>query len=719
MMGRDNRILVVFENRAGEEVLAKRSLSGILLGMFAILGLVFIFLVISNFAEAGDYGVAIQYNTPSNGIANVTPVTDYVYTLDIINTGTSNPGEDINFTVELDAASVAAGWTVTPSGTTIIPNVQMGPANKTTETVTVRAPSDAKFQDTAIINVTVDVIGHTWDVGGLDSLQLRANVLQVFDVKMTTIADTKTGDPGEDISFELKISNRGNGDDTFAFSAEGTELGEWSVPDVTLVQDEFIFVYYNVSINPNHDTSDILITLNVSSLEDISGLTYDILDITIHVNPRYEVRLGVQGPIQKEVAGGQSVIFNLTIQNRGTANDTYDIEPKGTTGFWATPETLTVTLAPDELIIVEIRVSPPEGIPVGIHNITINVTSQIDASATDEYTFYADVLPSYDVYLYLFPQVFEGYPGDTIYIDIGIKNYGNADDKFSINISGLPPGWDWSPPGVYGPIPPGVTRVYTIWIHIPPGTSSGFYEFYITARSEGDQLKEMTIQGWVYVYQIYGVQLPSSVAGKNVDVGDVVIYIIDVKNTGTGDDDIEIRLTGDVEFWTWLYYSPTENGTTIHISPPAGGTFSVYLYVAPPLDYWDTGNETIELTIEAESLDDPDIYPASDTVIVTSTVNPVYGVNIIEGSIYTTGDPGELKQFTFFIENTGTTTDGYNIIVESISTETGGDSSIWITAISFNPTSISNLNSGTISSPITMNVDIPFPSDLSLIPPGY
>ncbi|UCG69710.1 MAG: hypothetical protein JSV09_01415, partial [Thermoplasmata archaeon] len=72
--------------------------------------------------------------------------------------------------------------------------------------------------------------------------------------------------------------------------------------------------------------------------------------------------------------------------------------------------------------------------------------------------------------------------------------------------------------------------------------------------------------------------------------------------------------------------------------------------------------------------------------------------------------------FLFEVENTGTDTDDYNIRVDSISTETGGDTSLWITAISFNPTIISNLAPGQIIM-ITMYVDIPFPSDLSLIPP--
>ena len=143
----ENEKCGVPEARIGQKFFARGVLSHVLVGIFVVLGIMIILLVISNFAQAGDYGVAIEHNTPANGIADVMPGIDQGYTVDVQNTGDLNPGEDINFTVELDAASVAAGWTVTPTGTTIIPNVQMGEGNKVTELVWIRAPSDAKFED--------------------------------------------------------------------------------------------------------------------------------------------------------------------------------------------------------------------------------------------------------------------------------------------------------------------------------------------------------------------------------------------------------------------------------------------------------------------------------------------------------------------------------------------------------------------------------------------
>jgi hypothetical protein len=125
MIGREVDIFDL-DSRDSEKSLARMFFPRIFIGFLVLIGIVIALLVISNQVQAGDYGVKVQYGTPANGIGNVTSAVDFEYTVDIINNGTSNPGEDINFTVELDPISVAAGWTVTPSGTTIIPNLLMG-----------------------------------------------------------------------------------------------------------------------------------------------------------------------------------------------------------------------------------------------------------------------------------------------------------------------------------------------------------------------------------------------------------------------------------------------------------------------------------------------------------------------------------------------------------------------------------------------------------------
>jgi uncharacterized membrane protein len=626
--------------------------------------------------------------------------------------------------VELDALSIAAGWTVTPSGTTLVPGVEMGAANKSTETVIVRAPVDALFEDTAIINVSVEVVGHEGEVGAQDSLQLRANVLQVFDVRITTTQDTKTADPGETISFSIRARNRGNGDDMLVFSATGPELGAWSEPDVTLVPDEFVYVYYNVSVNPGHDASDILITLNATSLADSSGLTYDVLPITIHVNPRYEVQLGHLGGDRKDGWPSQTTQFNLTVKNMGTAMDAFDIEVISPSGFQVTLSHFSVLVESiivdpvnsTQMVIVYVYTKGNPPVSAGEYFINITATSQNDSMASDIFSFIIDVQPVYGVSYYSPFSSFGGYPGDTISIEIQIYNDGNWLDYFNIIVD-LPPGWSWAyaPPGNISPEPQEF-QIVTIEIYIPVNAASDIYKVNITIKSQNDLTKYDTKSYNIEVYNIYSVNLPSSISGKTVDVGDTAAYSINVQNNGNGPDYIELSLTGDLEIWTWLYYNATQNGTVIYVSPPVGGSLDVWLYVNPPLDYWDMGDGTVDLTVNAESLNDPAINPAFDNVSVTTTVNHVYGADILSGGL-TSGEPGELVSFLVNVKNTGTATDSYNFNVVSVQGPAGADTSLWFPEIYFNPSSITNLGVD-ITTVSTMYVDIPFPNDLYLVPPG-
>jgi uncharacterized membrane protein len=729
MIGRDNEKLVISENRTGEVFLAKNLLTRILLGILIVLGIVIIFLVISNHAQAGDYGVAVQHNTPSNGIANVTPGIDEIYTIDIINTGTLNSGEDLNFTVELDAMSVAAGWTVTPTGTTIIPNLQMGIANKSTEPVTVRAPIDAKFQDTAIVNISVDVIGHKGEVGCQDSLQLRAHVLRVYGVLISPTQSTKTTDPGESVTYNFTIKNEGNAEDTFTLSHSGLELGVWEFSSVTLQPKESKNVNYTVDVDPQHDTTDILITLNASSDGDVTGQTYKTASITIHVNPRYGVKLNAQQN-QKDVRGGENVTFSLAITNKGTAVDTYDLDARGLYAFWTSinpsdPTNTTVVVNPGQTVYIDILVSPPEGIAMDLYDIIINVTSQNDGSATGEYTFYANVVASYGFFIWPSSPIIMIEPGGTIHIELWIENEGNADDSYDIIISGLPSGWSYN----IGPWPPipiikGDSDIIDVWIFTAPGTPVGGYLINITVISINEPTLELTTKLTVNVKQVFGVNISATTTQKSVDVGSYVIYDVEIKNTGNGQDLIELSLNGTYASWALLYYNQTEQGNIIHISPPPGGSLSVKLNVSIPsrIDWENAGSPaSFNITIEAKSLFDPNAIPASDTKQFKTTVNSIYEVSLSVTSSSRSGIPGDTVTFSITVYNDGTISDSYNVEIEEFYTYLQNVTiGIWNDE---NPSPFSPLPPiGPItdggSQVVTMDITIPSPVDLSEVPPG-
>ncbi len=676
----------------------------------------------------------VQENTSQTSqdsfIARVSPIWDAELTphADVFS---REPGDTINVRLQLLNTGTATDTLtledITPApydtwGQVALPaQVTLEAGNSTNMDYTITIDPDVTMAESPItlyLAVTSQGAG-----GTVETQQITIYINQTFGVLVTTTQNTKTGDPGEEVSFTIRIRNVGNDIDTFILDAFGPELGAWSVPDVTLAPDEFIFVYYNLTINPDHDTSDILITLNASSweAESIGQVVFDTLEITIHVNPRYAVELGQLGGDRKDGSSGQVVYFDLRVTNEGTALDNFEIHVDTPSGFSVTLSDPTIeieSVVVDPLnstktvnISVQLRSDPL--ISIGEYYLNITATSLNDENATDTFTFIIDVYGEYDFDLYVPPGVGTD-PGVTITILIQLTNEGNIEDTIRISISDLPPGWSHDPiPDV--PLDGSVT--VPIYIHIPLNTPSDFYNFTITARSLGDPSKEDSASTGVEVNQVYDVLLPTSISNKNVDPGSYVTYAIEVNNKGNGDDIIELRLTGEVEPWTWLYYNAIENGTVIHLSLPAGGTATVFLYVAPPSNYWDTGDGTVALIIEAESLDDPDINPASDSVSVTTYVNDVYEFGV-SGSGSRSGIPGETVTFLLTIDNGGTSSDSFNLRMLEIRTDTGGTISYW-EDVNINPFSVNPVFIGQGAQQIVdVDIEIPYPLNLYEVPKG-
>ncbi|UCF07387.1 MAG: hypothetical protein JSW28_06955, partial [Thermoplasmata archaeon] len=528
-------------------VLRDKALYSMISGALILIGLAIVLLLVSNHAEAGDFGVNIQYNIPSSGIANVTPGVDYQYTVNITNTGTNSTGEDINLTVELDAASVAAGWTVTPSGTILVSG--MGPGNTTGENVTVRAPSGARFEDTAIVNVSVEVIGHEGEVGSKDSLQLRANVLQTFDVLVTTPQDTKTADPGENVSFEIKVTNKGNGNDTFVFSDVGDELGIWSVPDVTLAPDEYAFIYYNVSVASGHNTSDITVALNITSNGDVSGLTFGTLGIIIHVNPIYGLHADITPSLLQNVDIGSNVTFNFTVHNLGTTAQHYTVTtmsydsanlaaPVYNSSIMPFPSSPTTNDVP-----LEMTVQPTADALNDSYVIWVRIVVQQDTAVQYHVNLTVNVLPRYGVEI----SAQNNETNVTIPINtygnytLIIKNTGNSEDTF--HLGAIEP---YSMLVSFDPVavalPSGQSafvtcRVYTdqTIVEINNLYQSGIPStIRVTSENDTNEFAAVTLDTDITVTHAHLLRSPDS--EKDAEPGDTADFLLYIDNTGTTGD---------------------------------------------------------------------------------------------------------------------------------------------------------------------------------------
>ncbi len=650
------------------------NLSHVMFGILMIFGIIILFLMISNNAEAGDYGVEVNFQVPPTGIGNVTPGVDYLFSVNVTNTGASNPGEDINFTVQLDNASLAAGWTVTPSGTTIIPNLQMGVENSTSEIIIVRAPSDALYQDSATINVSVDVIGHKTDVGGQDSLQLRANVIQVYDVLMTTTQDNMTVDPGSTASFFVKVTNKGNGVDTFSFSDIGPIPGSWSEADVTLGPKEFAYIYYNISIPSGQLPGDSINELTVASVGSPS--TTDTLTVTAHVNVVYDVRIN-GSPSSGEIVPGTHENFSIFVENLGTGDDTIKFNVKGIRKDWAKifygpteQYQIFIPAGGNATMTLRIEVPSDELIDTGII-FTVNASSMGSGQTIhDTFDFLIDVGQYYDGHIISIDPSKIVDPGQMVVFQLQICNDGNGEDSFIISVENAKVTWGYIFEGqdtiIVGPIPPGTCEIINMEITPSEDELQGSFPVLIRMQSVGDPSVQRNYTITVAVDQIYGVELqPSGPTTQDIQLeGGSVQFNIKVYNMGNGPDTLGLSINSDQDYWVEL--------SDLDVSPDPHDfiTITVWLNISSRTEWESKGSpDPIFLTIEVETPGDPTPTEGEgtwDNLTLSVNIIPVYGLTAdVTPSLIQNVDIGYSVFFDFTIHDTGTTAQRYRADIMS------------------------------------------------------
>jgi uncharacterized membrane protein len=655
----------------------------------------------------------------SHNIFDKEPGDTFSVTLQLTNKGTAVD----TFTVEDISPAPYDTWGVVelPSTVTLNPAGEAGNSTMITYTISVH-PDVTRGEAPIKLILAVRSTGASDDI--IETRNITININQTYGVKVFTVRNTDTGDPGEKIVFDIEIKNEGNDVDDIILSHSGTELGEWNLSLIQLQPGESGFANYTVEIDPLHDINDILITLNASSSGDTD--IYQTLPITVHVNPYYEIKLIANGPNTKVIKGGENDTFSLGIINRGTDVDTYDLDAIGPQLSWAVinpsdPTNTTVTVAAGQTIYVPIQISVPEGKDVQLYDITINVSSQNDKSLISQFTFFADVEATYDVFIYPGNPHDKVKAGDTALYTIFVENKGNDDDQYNFYETGLPAGWEITITPSSLNVPAGTTDSVDVTVTTSSGSASGLYEFDITATSINDATKESSTALITEVEQRYNIIISSSTSTQSVDVDDSVIYSVEIENDGNGEDVFEVKISGTYSHWATLYFNASENGEIIHISPPPGGSLSVQLNVTIPVrSEWETNSPTsITITVEAESIKDPD-SPPSKTKDFFTNINNIYEVTLSATTDSRAGVPTADVSFNLDVTNDGTVVDTFNIEIEQFYTLIPDISiGVWDDE---NPSPFSSSQVGPISpgvtQGVTMDITIPSPVDLSEVPTG-
>ena len=276
------------------------------------------------------------------------------------------------------------------------------------------------------------------------------------------------------------------------------------------------------------------------------------------------------------------------------------------------------------------------------------------------------------------------YGGDTVYFENTLKNTGNAPDRFTLSLEGVPDGWvcqlvaaDGTTPisGPVGPIDPTNTFNYVVKCLIPADeVTASNTEITVTATSENDPAVSNPVKDVVPPVQPgYGVDIAQhGNAGDgndsndnptipSVDPGTTVLIPFDVYNTGHNSDTYDLSAELSPNGFPSTIYPDANCDGEMDDPTPAPVTNTGLLSTDPPNDHkcfilsvevpagQAPGSENV--TITATSNANPSV---TDYITTTITVNPVVSLDFTPDRSGTVTSPGTIV-YTHTLTNNGNT----------------------------------------------------------------
>lgn len=292
-----------------------------------------------------------------------------VYTHTLTNTGTTTTA----FLVE--SSDSLPGWSSTVTGS---PTALLEPGQQATITVQVTAPPTAQRGDRNTTTLRVRAVGE-----GTPVLDQETNISQVGPARGVIIEPDRSGDgpPNSLVAFTHTVRNIGV--EQSAFQLTVAEANGWPAtvaPDlVNLGPGQEIEVTVRIFIPAGKRAGDPGFARVRAELVGDPRIADDaVINLTVRRTAGVEL---TAAQVRAVRANGQPQrLSSLTVINRGSAADTFDLAPLDLPSGWRltlTPSTVTVDR--DGTFRVAVEVTPPEGLAPGtVITFFVEVRSRFD-----------------------------------------------------------------------------------------------------------------------------------------------------------------------------------------------------------------------------------------------------------------------------------------------------------------------------------------------------
>ena len=543
-----------------------------------------------------------------------------------------------------------------------------------TTTLRVTPPKDTEAKNGYILIVRAT----SEDGETTSSRNIFVNVQQIFEVSVQVSGDSsKKGDPGDELSYQILVKNKGNGDDTVALTIEG-EKANWGsiVDEVELTSGESTTVNLTVNIDDDAIVGDNDIIVRGAS-EDNPGVN-DTGTVKVSVNKQFKVDVVVSS---MNGDPGSTITYAVRVQNEGTGDDTFSVSIDDYPEGWSVdPVSFQVEDIPaggEEIINLSVSIRSGEDNKA----FTINLTASSDEARKENPPKYVNKTVNIITIVNQEYWIVVSGPSDSVTatvgtpvsIDIKVTNKGTGDDVVTMTTE-APDGWtsvNFDDPYVSVSEDEDKTdeedsyETVSLTVTVPENTEKGDWALTVFGVSDcdacatGDKSQSNTTLT-IKVELDRGLEISADVIEISKLPGDVANFTIDIKNTGDGADTIIVSIQGDDLDWASL------NRTQVPLNKEQTG--SVTVSVALPV--YDLNNLTNQertalqgnnyaITIKGKSAGD--LTGTTATVDLTTAIGQIYGVKLeVIGDSSITAYPSteideeeRTEKFTFKLINTG------------------------------------------------------------------
>ena len=624
--------------------------------------------------------ISSDYNSSVNSTytSRTTVLQNFEPKLSIVgeDTMSARPEEQVNFTIKIandgngeDDISLAliggnSSWGQLGGSSFILES-----GTNDTTTLRVTPPKDTEAKNGYILIVrAISEDGET-----TNSKNIYINVQQIYEVSVQVSGDSsKKGDPGDELSYQILVKNKGNGDDTFTLSLEGEKAAWGSVLDeVELTSGESITVNLTVNIDDDATVGDNDIIVRGSSEDNPS--VNDTGTVKVTVNKQFKVDV-----IVSSMSGdpGSTITYNVRIQNEGTGVDTFSVSIDDYPEGWSVdPVSFQVEDVPaggEEIVNLSVSIRSGENNKAFTINLTassdearkenppkyVNTTVSIITIVNQEYWIEFDLDNPGDINV-------DATVGIPTSVGFDVVNKGTGDDVVALSAT-APDGWtSVSFSSNYVSVAEGGQEQVSLFITVPEDTADQVYDIVVkgvsdcaTCDEEGAKSNyELTFK--VDVTLARGVEVNADVTSVSKLPGTTANFTVDIKNIGDGADTMIVSILDDDLSWASL------NRTQVSLDKERTGSVTVSI----TLPVYDLDNLTnlertalqgadYEITIKVKSEGD---LSESSTVGLTTVIGQIYGAKIeVIGNSQITSYPStetdadeRTEKFTFKLTNTG------------------------------------------------------------------